>query len=78
MYNVVLLSPELLCVEHLKLTILQLHGLFYTIIHTWVSRGKKVPVADHQYFENGNMQQCGTFRHNKYNFYLVVCEVSMP
>ncbi len=29
-------------------------------------------VADYQYFKNSNKQQCDIFKHNKYNFYLVV------
>ena len=27
---------------------------------------------------NGTTQQCNIFRHYKYNFYLVVCDVSTP
>ncbi len=39
---------------------------------------KKYGVADYQYFEIGNIQQCNNFRHNKYNLYVVVCEISTP
>ena len=39
---------------------------------------KKYGVADYQYFENGITQQCDIFRLNKYNLYLVECEVSTP
>ncbi len=39
---------------------------------------KKYGVADYQYFKNGNTQQCNIFRHNKYNFYLIACEISSP
>ncbi len=38
---------------------------------------KKYGVADYQYFQNGNTQQCNIFRHNKYNIRLVVCEISI-
>ena len=37
---------------------------------------KKYGVADYQYFKNGNTQQCNIFRHNKYNFWLLVYEIS--
>ncbi len=36
---------------------------------------KKYGVANYKYFNNGDTQQCNLFRHNKYNFYLVVCNV---
>ena len=39
---------------------------------------KKYGVADYQYFKNGKTQYCNIFRHDKYNFHLVVCEVSTP
>ena len=35
-----------------------------------------VYVAYNQYFKNGNARQCSIFRHDKYIFYLVVCEVN--
>ena len=38
---------------------------------------KKYEVADYQYFKNGNTQQSNIFRHNKYNFQLVVCEFKL-
>ncbi len=37
---------------------------------------KKLCVADYWYFKNGTMQHCNNFRHNKWNLYLVVCDVS--
>ena len=41
---------------------------------------KKKGAVDYHYFESksGNIQQCDIFRHNKHNFYLVVCKVSIP
>ncbi len=39
---------------------------------------KKYDVADYRYFKNGNTLQCNIFRHNKYNFHVVVCEISTP
>ena len=38
----------------------------------------KYGVTDYQYLENGSTQQCNIFRHNEYNFYLVLCEISTP
>ena len=38
-------------------------------------RKKKYGVEDYQYFKNGNTQQCN---YNKYNFHLVVCNISTP
>ena len=37
---------------------------------------RKNGVANDQYFQNSNTQQCNIFRHTKYNLQLVVCEVS--
>ena len=34
---------------------------------------KQYGVADYQFY--CNTKQCSIFRHNKYNFYLVVCEI---
>ena len=39
---------------------------------------KKYGVVDYQYFGNGETQQCDICRHCKYNFCLVVCEISTP
>ena len=39
---------------------------------------KKYGVADYQYFKNGDTQQCNIYRHNKYIFCLVVCEILTP
>ncbi len=39
---------------------------------------KKYGVVDYQYFKNGTTQQRNIFRHKKYIFHLVVCEVSTP
>ena len=40
--------------------------------------GKKNGAAYFWYLKNGNTQQCNIFRNNKYNFRLVVCEISTP
>ena len=36
--------------------------------------------GDTQYFQNDDTKQiiCNVFRQNKYNFYLVACEISTP
>ena len=34
---------------------------------------KKYGVVYFRYFKNGKIQQCNIFRHDKHNFYLVVC-----
>ncbi len=44
-------------------------------LHTGRLR-KKHGVPHYRYFQNGNTQQYDIFRHNKYNFCVVVCEIS--
>ncbi len=39
---------------------------------------KKYGVVDYEYFKNVNTQQYNIFRHFKYNFCVVVCEISTP
>ena len=38
---------------------------------------KKYGAADY-FNKNGNIKQCYIFRHNEYNFYLVMCKVGSP
>ncbi len=50
-------------------------------IPEWVLAGvsdQKYGAAEISYFKNGNKQLCSIFRHDMYNFYLVVCDVSTP
>ena len=45
---------------------------------TRVSLKKKYGIVDYRYFKNDNTQQCKIFRNNKYNFCVVVHEISTP
>ena len=47
----------------------------FTILPMYRVSPKKYGAVDYQYFKNGNTQQCKIYRHDKYIFRLVVCEI---
>ncbi len=73
--NGLLFSCNVFCVDMLYVVA---HNCVVTATFIPDVSEKKYGVADYQYFMNGNTQQYHIFRHDKYNFHLVVCEVSTP